>query len=74
MDPAGDGRREPVIAATIGRTLSSINAADDGDGLRHEPVVQRAAAHRSARELSRPRPQLSGPDSAPGSAPTGGGT
>jgi len=30
MDPAGDGRREAVIAATIGRTLSSINAADDG--------------------------------------------
>ena len=30
LDPAGDGRREPVIAATIGRTLSSINAADDG--------------------------------------------
>ena len=30
MDPAGDGRREPVIAAKIGRTLSSINAAADG--------------------------------------------
>ena len=30
MDPAGDGRHEAVIAATIGRTLSSINAADDG--------------------------------------------
>jgi len=30
MDPAGDGRREPVIVATIGRTLSSINAAEDG--------------------------------------------
>jgi glucose/arabinose dehydrogenase len=30
MDPAADGRREPVIAATIGRTLSSIAAADDG--------------------------------------------
>jgi glucose/arabinose dehydrogenase len=30
MDPAGDGRREPVIAAKIGRTLSSINAAEDG--------------------------------------------
>jgi glucose/arabinose dehydrogenase len=30
MDPAADGRREPVIAATIGSTLSSINAADDG--------------------------------------------
>lgn len=30
MDPAGDGRREPVIAATIGRSLSSISAADDG--------------------------------------------
>jgi glucose/arabinose dehydrogenase len=30
MDPAGDGRREPVIAVTTGRTLSSINAAADG--------------------------------------------
>jgi glucose/arabinose dehydrogenase len=30
MDPAGDGRREPVIAAKIGRTLSSISAAQDG--------------------------------------------
>ena len=30
IDPTGDGRREPVIAATMGRTLSSINAADDG--------------------------------------------
>ena len=30
MDPAGDGRREPVIAAKIGRTLSSSNAAADG--------------------------------------------
>ena len=30
MDPAGDGRREPMLAAKMGRTLSSINAAADG--------------------------------------------
>ncbi len=30
MDPNGDGRREPIIAAHLGRTLSSIGQAADG--------------------------------------------
>jgi glucose/arabinose dehydrogenase len=30
MDPTGDGRREPVLAERIGRSLSSIDALDDG--------------------------------------------
>jgi glucose/arabinose dehydrogenase len=30
MDPNGNGRREPVIVARMGRTLSSIDATDDG--------------------------------------------
>jgi glucose/arabinose dehydrogenase len=30
MDPTGDGRREPVIAARIGRTLSAIGVGEDG--------------------------------------------
>jgi glucose/arabinose dehydrogenase len=30
MDPTGDGRREPVVVARIGRTLSSIGVGEDG--------------------------------------------
>jgi len=30
MDPTGEGRREPVIAAHLGRTLSSIGETEDG--------------------------------------------
>ena len=30
MDPTGDGRREPAIATTMGRTLSSIGEGEDG--------------------------------------------
>ncbi len=30
MDPAGDGRREPVIVGRLGRTLSSIAEGEDG--------------------------------------------
>jgi len=30
MDPTGDGRREPVLAERMGRSLSSIDALDDG--------------------------------------------
>jgi glucose/arabinose dehydrogenase len=30
MDPAGDARREPIIVAKLGRTLSSIGAGEDG--------------------------------------------
>jgi glucose/arabinose dehydrogenase len=30
MDPTGDGRREPVIVARMARSLSSIDAIDDG--------------------------------------------
>lgn len=30
IDPAGSARRTPVIVAKLGRTLSSINAAEDG--------------------------------------------
>jgi glucose/arabinose dehydrogenase len=30
MDPTGDGRREPVLVERMGRTLSSIDAIDDG--------------------------------------------
>jgi len=30
IDPSGDGRREPVIVTTLGRTLSSIGEAEDG--------------------------------------------
>ena len=30
IDPAGDGKRAPVLVAKLGRTLSAINAADDG--------------------------------------------
>lgn len=30
MDPAGDGRREPVIVSKLGRSLSSIGEAEDG--------------------------------------------
>ncbi len=30
IDPAGDGRRTPVIVAKLGRTLSSIGEAEDG--------------------------------------------
>jgi glucose/arabinose dehydrogenase len=30
MDPRGDGKREPVIAKKLGRTLSSIAEAEDG--------------------------------------------
>ena len=30
MDPAGEGRREPVIVSKLGRTLSSIGEGEDG--------------------------------------------
>jgi len=30
MDPSGDGRREPVIAATLGRSVSSFGEGEDG--------------------------------------------
>ena len=30
LDPFGDGRREPVIATTMGRTISSIGEGEDG--------------------------------------------
>ena len=30
MDPAGDGRHEPVVVATMGRSLSSIGEGEDG--------------------------------------------
>ena len=30
IDPARDGKRTPVLVAKLGRTLSAINAADDG--------------------------------------------
>ena len=30
MDPTGDGRREPVLVERMGRSLSSIDALDDG--------------------------------------------
>jgi glucose/arabinose dehydrogenase len=30
MDPAGDGRREPVIVSKMGRSISSIGEAEDG--------------------------------------------
>jgi glucose/arabinose dehydrogenase len=30
MDPAGDGRREPVIVSKLGRSLSSIGEGEDG--------------------------------------------
>ena len=30
IDPAGDGRREPVVVAKVGRTLSSIGEGEDG--------------------------------------------
>ena len=30
MDPTGDGRREPVLVERMGRSLSSIDAMDDG--------------------------------------------
>jgi glucose/arabinose dehydrogenase len=30
MDPTGDGRREPVLVEKMGRSLSSIDAIDDG--------------------------------------------
>jgi glucose/arabinose dehydrogenase len=30
MDPAGDGRREPIIVGHLGRTLSSIAEGEDG--------------------------------------------
>ena len=30
MDPTGDGRREPVLVERMGRSLSSIDAIDDG--------------------------------------------
>ena len=30
MDPTGEGRREPLIATRLGRTVSSINESDDG--------------------------------------------
>ena len=30
LDPAGDGRREPVLAGKLGRSLSSIGEGEDG--------------------------------------------
>jgi hypothetical protein len=30
MNPAGDGRREPVIVSKMGRSISSIGQAEDG--------------------------------------------
>ena len=47
MDPAGDGKHDPVIVTKLGRTLSSINEAEDGSvyatSLDHGELLQISA-------------------------------
>ncbi len=51
IDPTGDARRTPVIVAKLGRTLSSINAAEDGTvyatSLTHGEVLRLSAVNPS---------------------------
>jgi len=47
MDPAGDGKHDPVIVTKLGRTLSSIGEAEDGSvyatSLDHGELLQISA-------------------------------
>ena len=47
MDPAGDGKHDPVVVTKLGRTLSSINEAEDGSvyatSLDHGELLQISA-------------------------------
>ena len=54
MDPTGDGRREPVLVERMGRSLSSIDAIDDGTVYATAPRIGRAAADLGARRLTDP--------------------